>query len=61
MKAIHRETKDWGIEAMRYEIKDINPPENIQNSMILQAEAERKKRAHILASEGDKTANINIA
>jgi regulator of protease activity HflC (stomatin/prohibitin superfamily) len=29
--------------------------------MILQAEAERKKRASILASEGDKIANINVA
>lgn len=29
VKAIHRETADWGVEAMRYEIKDIIPPENI--------------------------------
>jgi len=46
---------------LRYEIKDIEPPNNIQKSMILQAEAERKKRASILASEGDKLAAINIA
>ena len=61
IKAIDKETKDWGVLALRYEIKDIEPPSNIQKSMILQAEAERKKRANILTSEGDRTANINVA
>eukprot|EP00347_Sterkiella_histriomuscorum_P018740 403344359 len=61
VKAIHRETADWGITALRYEIKDIIPPDNIQSSMILQAEAERRKRASILTSEGDRMANINVA
>ena len=48
IKSIDKETKDWGILALRYEIKDIEPPSTIQKSMILQAEAERKKRANIL-------------
>lgn len=61
IKAIEKETKDWGVLALRYEIKDIEPPSNIQKSMILQAEAERRKRASILTSEGDRTANINVA
>lgn len=61
IKAIDKETKDWGILAMRYEIKDIEPPSNISKSMILQAEAERKKRASILTSEGDKISNINVS
>jgi len=61
IKAIDKEAKDWGILALRYEIKDIEPPGNIQKSMILQAEAERKKRASILTSEGDKIANINVS
>ena len=61
IKAIDKETKDWGILALRYEIKDIEPPSNIQKSMILQAEAERRKRASILTSEGDRTASINVA
>ena len=61
IRSIHKETKDWGILALRYEIKDIEPPQAIQNAMILQAEAERKKRASILTSEGDKIANINVA
>ena len=61
IKSIDKETKDWGIAALRYEIKDIEPPSTIQKSMILQAEAERRKRASILTSEGDRTANINVA
>lgn len=61
IKSISKETEDWGISALRYEIKDIEPPSNIQKSMILQAEAERRKRASILTSEGDKLANINVA
>ena len=59
--SIDKETKDWGVRALRYEIKDIEAPSNIQKSMILQAEAERKKRASILTSEGEKQANINKA
>ena len=54
--AIEKEVADWGILALRYEIKDIEPPEAIQNSMTLQADAERKKRANILKSEGEKQA-----
>lgn len=58
---IQNESSVWGVRALRYEIKDIDPPSSIQSSMILQAEAERKKRASILTSEGDKTASINFA
>ena len=51
----------WGIKMLRYEVKDIEPPANIRDSMILQAEAERNKRAAILGSEGTRTAEINRA
>jgi len=51
----------WGIECMRYEIKDIQPPEQIRRSMELQAESERIKRSKILESEGERQAIINIA
>ena len=59
--SIEEEAKQWGITALRYEIKDIEPPNNIQKSMILQAEAERRKRAAILSSEGERISNINVA
>ena len=61
IEAIKPVSEKWGIEMLRYEVKDIEPPTNIQRSMILQAEAERNKRAEILASEGTRTAEINIA
>ncbi|CAI2374951.1 unnamed protein product [Moneuplotes crassus] len=51
----------WGIECMRYEIKDIQPPEEISRSMELQAESERMKRSAILNSEGERQAIMNIA
>jgi regulator of protease activity HflC (stomatin/prohibitin superfamily) len=58
---LKKDVEDWGITALRYEIKDIEAPNNIQKSMILQAEAERSKRAAVLASEGAKQAEINLA
>ena len=61
IKAIEHEASDWGVLALRYEIKDIEPPQAIQKAMILQAESERKKRANILTSEGDRQANINVS
>lgn len=51
----------WGIECMRYEIKDIKPPEEIRRSMELQSESERIKRSKILTSEGERESKINIA
>lgn len=46
---------------MRYEIKDIKPPEQIKRSMELQAESERIKRSKILNSEGERDSAINAA
>ncbi|KAJ3268129.1 hypothetical protein HDV01_003383 [Terramyces sp. JEL0728] len=44
-----------------YEIKDIHPPENVVTSMHQQVSAERRKRAEILESEGQRQAAINVA
>jgi regulator of protease activity HflC (stomatin/prohibitin superfamily) len=49
----------WGIQCMRYEIKDIDMPEDIRKAMELQMTAERQKRARILESEGMRQAAIN--
>ena len=52
---------EWGVVCTRYEVKDIDPPQSIMNAMKAEAEAERKKRAVILESEGVRQAAINRA
>lgn len=60
VNAIDKETQDWGTRCVCYEIKDIEPPNNIQKSMFLQIEAELKKRANMIESEGERQFKINI-
>ncbi len=52
--SLNEASQKWGIECMRYEIKDIKPPDEIRRSMELQAESERIKRSKILNSEGER-------
>eukprot|EP01029_Cantina_marsupialis_P006257 TRINITY_DN16837_c0_g2_i1.p1 TRINITY_DN16837_c0_g2~~TRINITY_DN16837_c0_g2_i1.p1 ORF type:complete len:367 (+),score=130.50 TRINITY_DN16837_c0_g2_i1:56-1156(+) len=59
--AISKASIDWGIECLRYEICDISPPQSVRNAMDMQAEAERRKRAEILESEGSRQSDINTA
>ena len=61
VKIINSAGVEWGIECMRYEIRDITPPANIKKAMELEGEAERTKRADILDSEKKRAAEINIA
>jgi regulator of protease activity HflC (stomatin/prohibitin superfamily) len=59
--SINQAAGPWGIQVMRYEIKDIIPPGSIMEAMEAQMKAERVKRAQILESEGDRQAAINRA
>ncbi len=59
--SLNEASATWGIQCMRYEIKDITPPTNILKAMEQQVTAERMKRAQILESEGAKQAKINSA
>jgi regulator of protease activity HflC (stomatin/prohibitin superfamily) len=46
-------TEPWGIQVSAVEIKDITLPENMQRAMAKEAEAERERRAKIVAAEGE--------
>lgn len=61
VQAINQAAGTWGIQCMRYEIRNITPPASILQAMELQVAAERKKRAQILESEGGRQAQINMA
>lgn len=50
-----------GVQCLRHEIRDIHPPQNLQRAMEMQSEAERRKRALVLESEGARQAEINRA
>lgn len=52
---------NWGIKVLRYEIRDITPPEDVIRAMELQITAERQKRATIAKSEGEKQQAINVS
>jgi len=61
VSAIDEAAQNWGIKVLRYEIKDITPPETVMAAMEKQMKAEREKRAAIATSEGDRQSRINRA
>jgi regulator of protease activity HflC (stomatin/prohibitin superfamily) len=61
VNAIDESAANWGVKVLRYEIKDLTPPQEILHAMQAQITAEREKRALIAASEGRKQEQINIA
>ncbi|KAM0727068.1 Stomatin-like protein 2, mitochondrial [Formica fusca] len=61
VESINKASSAWGITCLRYEIRDIKLPPRVQEAMQMQVEAERKKRAAILESEGVREAEVNVA
>ena len=61
VEAINDASRTWGVKILRYEIKNIVPPESVLKAMEKQMQAEREKRANILQSEGEKQSAINVA
>ncbi|MGH6989195.1 MAG: SPFH domain-containing protein [Stellaceae bacterium] len=60
-EAVEEAAVNWGIKVLRYEIKDITPPQEILHAMELQITAEREKRAMIFKSEGQRQQQINTS
>lgn len=61
VQELDRASDPWGVKVLRYEIKNINPPQDVLGAMEKQMRAEREKRAVILTSEGERDAKINQA
>ena len=60
-KIIDDQTEPWGVKVTTVEIKDVEIPEQMQRAMARQAEAERERRAKIIASEGEFQAAQKLA
>lgn len=58
---LDKASSPWGVKVLRYEIRNINPPQDVLSAMEKQMRAEREKRAVVLASEGHRDAAINEA
>lgn len=57
---IDAHTEPWGAEVTAVEIKDITLPDNMQRAMAKEAEAERERRAKIVAAEGEFQAAVKL-
>ncbi len=61
LQELNSSAADWGIRINRIELKDILPPQEIQEALERQMKAEREKREKILLAEGEKEAAIRRA
>lgn len=61
VEEIDKASDPWGVKVMRYEIRDIEPSEQVIQTLEKQMEAERDKRAEITLSTGERDARINVS
>jgi regulator of protease activity HflC (stomatin/prohibitin superfamily) len=58
--SLDTQTEPWGVKVHRVEIRDVGLPEQMQRAMARQAEAERERRAKIIAAEGELQASQKL-
>src|SRR3954471_294335 len=58
--ALDEQTEPWGVEVQLVEVRDVGLPEQMQRAMARQAEAERERRAKIIAAEGELQASEKL-
>ncbi len=59
--ALDAQTEPWGVKVHRVEIRDVGVPAQMQRAMARQAEAERERRAKVIAAEGELEASEKLA
>src|SRR2546421_1517824 len=60
-KIVDQRTEAWGVEVSAVEVKDVDLPPEMKRAMARQAEAERERRAKIIAAEGEYQASGKLA
>jgi regulator of protease activity HflC (stomatin/prohibitin superfamily) len=60
-RIIDDQTEPWGIKVSTVEVKDVEIPQTMQRAMARQAEAERERRAKVIAAEGEFQASEKLA
>jgi regulator of protease activity HflC (stomatin/prohibitin superfamily) len=58
--ALDAQTEPWGVKVHRVEIRDVSLPEQMQRAVSRQAEAERERRAKVIAAEGELQASKKL-
>src|SRR6202162_23159 len=58
---LEQDTEPWGIKVTKVEVKQVDIPENMQRAIARQAEAERERRAKVIAAEGEFQASAKLA
>ncbi len=59
-QVIDRQTEPWGVKVSTVEVKNVDLPQEMQRAMAKQAEAERERRAKIIAAEGEYQASARL-